>query len=142
MIRFTPQSRHWSAAYVGIPFRSLGRTIAGVDCWGMVRLVYAAELGITLPGYDGLYISTEERAEIAAIVGEATSGPVWHDVSTAPVEFDVAVFRRGELPCHVGVLIGGTRMLHADRRGCRVEDFAAPRWASQLAAVYRHRDRV
>jgi hypothetical protein len=62
---------HWTRAYIGIPFTELGRSQYGCDCWGLARLVYAQELGIDLPSYVGGYASTEERAEIAGLIGEA-----------------------------------------------------------------------
>jgi len=37
--------------YLGIPFKHSGRTIAGIDCYGLVKLFYANELGIILPDY-------------------------------------------------------------------------------------------
>ncbi|MDB5574979.1 MAG: phage tail assembly protein [Bradyrhizobium sp.] len=131
---------HWSAGYVGIPFAELGRARDGADCWGLACLVYAEQLGITLPTYDGLYSSIAERAEIAALINGAVSVPgIWTDAREAPDEFDVAVFRRGRLGSHVGLLIAPGRMLHMPEDGsARIEDYTVPRWASKLAGVYRH----
>ena len=46
----------WVADYVGLPWEPYGRTRAGVDCWGLVRLVYEERLGICL-----LYTSPSPR---------------------------------------------------------------------------------
>jgi len=30
---------YWAGHYIGLHFREHGRTVAGADCWGLVRLV-------------------------------------------------------------------------------------------------------
>jgi cell wall-associated NlpC family hydrolase len=136
----------WTHAYVGTPYRDLGRGFDGVDCWGLVRLVYRHELHIELPGYDGAYVSGDEQAEIAAIVAGAAASDAWTgvDIFSEPSRpFDVAVFRRGRLDCHVGVVIGGGLMLHVARDDCvKVESYRQGQWRHRLAGVYRHRDMV
>lgn len=128
---------HWSAAYVGLPFKEKGRDRGGVDCWGLVRLVYAGELGVELPGYDEGYASLAERDEIAGLMDVERSRPVWRLVNAA-TEFDVLVFRLGRLGTHVGIGCGGRRMLHVpvDAGAC-LEDFSGPRYASRLIGIYR-----
>lgn len=39
--------------YVGLPFKRMGRTREGLDCWGLVRLVLMENGGPQLPSYDG-----------------------------------------------------------------------------------------
>ena len=39
--------------FVGIPHADLGRDRAGCDCYGLLRLVYAEDLGIALPSFTG-----------------------------------------------------------------------------------------
>lgn len=40
---------HWAAKYVGIPYKIGGDDLSGADCWGLVRLVLRAELGLEMP---------------------------------------------------------------------------------------------
>jgi len=56
----------WSDAYIGIPKANHGHGFDGCDCRGLAKLVYARELGITLPSYREFFASREERAEIDA----------------------------------------------------------------------------
>src|SRR5690606_31436671 len=103
----------WANGYVGIPFRDRGRTRTGCDCWGLARLVYAGELRIGLPDYSGAYASVEERAEIAELLAAAEARGPWRPVAVLQ-PFDLLLYRRGQHRSHVGIAVGGGRMLHMD----------------------------
>lgn len=132
-------STHWTNRYVGTPYRELGRDASGCDCWGLAVLVYAGELGIELPGYDGDYASVEERAEIAALIEAGKQQPVWQRV-IAPRPFDIALFRQGKFTSHIGIVCAPERMLHQYGEDCaKIEKYAAPRRHLRLMGFYRHR---
>jgi len=104
----------FAAGYVGLPYRAGGRDRDGVDCWGLVRLVYAECLQIDLPLY-GEVAATDYRSVARQIAGDRDTGP-WRPV-TEPRAFDVAIMRHGasQLICHVGVMIDARRVLHVER---------------------------
>lgn len=134
---------HWTNKYSSVPYLDLGRSMAGADCWGLVKLVYENELGITLPSYDGCYASTEERAEIAALVGEAKGNATWHRVHGEPKVFDVAVFRQGRLDTHIGVIVAASKMLHmANGKNAAIESIESGYWQVRLTGIYRHFKRM
>ena len=57
----------WVNKYVGIPFKSGGRTSDGCDCYGLVRMVLKNEYSLILPMLDGKYIDaldTETTKEL------------------------------------------------------------------------------
>ena len=127
--------------YIGIPFESRGRTPAGADCWGLVRLVMMERHNIVLPAYD------EPDARDCAAVREAMAAQTLTDEEFAKVptaearEGDILLLRIGGLPVHVGIAIDGERMLHCMERGNSViERFTGDRWRRKILAVYRHRD--
>lgn len=37
-----------------VPYKYMGRTEEGCDCWGFVRLVMKEERGVVLPSFDGV----------------------------------------------------------------------------------------
>lgn len=129
---------HWSADYIGLPYARQGRTRAGLDCWGLVRLAYLEHRGILLPLYEGGGVDDAERAEIAATLDRARAAAPWRRVAAAQA-WDVAVFARARLSGHVGIVIGGGEMLHAHTlHGVVIESYARPPWSGRLIGIYRH----
>ncbi|WP_225733208.1 C40 family peptidase [Pseudoclavibacter sp. CFCC 13796] len=83
-----------ATAYLGTPYVWGGAAPGGFDCSGLVQYVYA-QLGIRLPRVD-----TAQRA--------------------AGVEVSALDARPGDLvwkPGHIGIYIGGGRMIHAPKPG-------------------------
>lgn len=132
------QQMHWSAAYVGLPYRDHGRDRAGLDCWGLVRLVYREQRGLALPSYAECYADAAERADIsAALAAGAGAGP-WRRVDRG-AEWDVALFGAAWGACHVGVLIDRCQVLHVSaEHAARVQPLAHPLLSRRLACIYRY----
>ncbi len=129
---------HWSAGYVGIPWVARGRDEGGLDCYGLVRLVYADRCGVLLPDYGG-YVTARERREIDALIGGAIGIGDWLQVDRrAARTLDVAVFATGGLATHLGVMIDARRMLHvAERRDAEISRIDAGQWAQRLVGIFR-----
>lgn len=105
----------WSARYVGLPFVDGGRTRRGLDCWGLVRLVFAEEREIDLPSYGE--ISADDLRGLARAFTAGAEGAHWLQASL-PQEFDVVLMRSGQGHrgvVHVGVMAGAGRLLHVER---------------------------
>lgn len=99
----------WCEKYVGLRFVDHGRTLKGVDCWGLVRLVMADECGIELPSY-GEISATELMTVTRTITQDANREP-WHSIKK-PQQFDV-VLLRGR-PLHVGIMISDSHLIHVE----------------------------
>ena len=109
----------WADSYVGLPFAAQGRTRAGLDCWGLVRLVMAERGDLALPAFDT--IGSMDGAAVRDAIGrEETS---WLDVDPRDLQaFDVAVMRahyqlggawRGT-DMHLGIMVSPTQLLHIE----------------------------
>lgn len=133
---------HWTERFIGMPYLDLGRDRAGADCWGLACIIYREELDISLPDYLG-YASTDERGEIAALVDGATASPLWVPVSGQAMTFDVALFRRGRMTSHVGIVVSQGLMIHmAEAELSRIEHYNSGHWAPRLVGHYRHVEMV
>jgi len=127
----------WSSKYVGLPYTDHGRDRDGVDCWGLARLVYAEELGITLPSYADAYASAEELLEVDAILRGASERKQWCAVSqTQP--FDLFEFRVGAHRSHVGIAVSTSLMLHVHSGSAALVERIWPRWTERRTGIYRH----
>jgi cell wall-associated NlpC family hydrolase len=101
----------WTDDYIGLPFKCDGRDRSGLDCWGLVRLVYAERLGINLPAKAGIFTDWEPETlrRVAAAMEEEAAR--WQRVDE-PMEYDVVLMRRGELELHVGLWVPRRDLLH------------------------------
>jgi probable lipoprotein NlpC len=135
---------HWTSEYVGLPWQERGLTRAGIACWGLAHLVYAEQLGITVPDYAADIASTKDRDKVAAAFADGTGAGPWVGVAPNAIrDFDILVFRIGGIEAHVGISAGRGRMLHASRGvgSCLAYTTRTP-WSQRLAGAYRHQEMV
>lgn len=130
----------WSNRWVGIPKLDHGRSRCGVDCWGLVYLVYREDLGITLPDYDG-YGSVAEHAEIASLIDGAAQSAIWQRADD-PLPYDVAMFRLGRWNAHVGLVVRPGLMLHVTGDASKHEHLGCGPWMHRLQGYWRPREPV
>ena len=71
--------------YIGLPFKCGGRDQNGLDCWGLVVLLYRELRGIELPACTG-YESIDDWRTIRTLIDTACAN--WTVVET-PTMFDV-----------------------------------------------------
>ena len=134
--------------YVGIPFANHGRELEGVDCWGLVTIVYRRELQIVLPDYHERYRDGEHVRGIAKAFQDHT-GDDFAEVSLLDAEpTDCVVVEIRGLPIHVGVYVGdidGRRsMLHTmEARGhSMIEPIFSPLKLGYHPTFWRHPSRA
>lgn len=136
------QTMTWATQLIGVPFLEHGRTLAGCDCWGLVRLGLALGFGVTVPDYTEAYLTTTDRAEIHALVTQESAG--WltvplHDARPG----DVVLFRMQGQVCHAGLVLEAPDFLHCQKGiGSAVERWDAPLWKRRIDSIIRHRGLV
>lgn len=122
--------------YVGLKYESRGRTREGVDCWGLVKLVYLETYSIALPSYAADYVDSAEAEETSRVISENRGD--WIEVDQ-PAEGDVVLLTLQGSPTHVGIYLDGGRMLHV-RRGVDacVESLDSLVWRPRIVGYFRH----
>ena len=101
----------WVKKYIGIPFVSNGRTLAGCDCYGLVRLVLRDEYGIELPELSDNYSDALNIKETARLFAEKRPILAGEKIA-APQEKAVVVITEHGVPAHIGIAAGGGYILH------------------------------
>lgn len=132
----------WVGAYVGLPYQAQGRTRAGSDCYGLMRLVLADIYGITIPAYDSGYDLDKGRAGWPEVSEAITVGLTeWTPVERADVRIgDGVVFRIAGRPLHIGLIVGTgpLRFLHQEEKlDSVIEPVDSVVWQRRLSGFYR-----
>jgi cell wall-associated NlpC family hydrolase len=130
----------WSNVYIGLPWRARGAERDGVDCYGLLRLVYRERLGLDLVSYADRYVTADERVEIAAIIAEASQIGDWRRITPGTERaFDVALFRFQGVESHLAIVTRPGIALHVDtRNGAHLIHYREQPWSLRLTGFCRH----
>jgi len=125
--------------YVGIPYLDRGRTIAGCDCYGLLRLVLAELRGLELPSFSDLYVTAADRHAIACLIEGGLEQ--WDRVAPGLEKpFDGVLMRRGREIRHIGVVVERGLVLHVDcGETSRIERYTLPPLSQRVVGFYRFR---
>lgn len=125
----------WFNTYVGIPYSIKGRDRKGIDCWGLVKLVYQEQFGIDLPSfsYEGGNRTSEEEA---IAIGKEGWEKVEHYRSG-----DVVLFRILGSESHVGIITKPGYFIHAkENQDTVIERLDSGTWKHRVVGIYRYRE--
>lgn len=129
----------WVKKYTGIPFVSNGRTAAGCDCYGLVRLVLQEEYGVPLPELSDNYTDALNIAETARLFAEQLPVLAGAKIPEPEERAVVLIKEQGRL-CHIGITAGGGYMLHTGvKTGAVCQRLAHPDLRGRIAGYYHVR---
>jgi len=116
MIYPPPIKTHPAAQYIGLPYCAGGRSReTGVDCWGLVRLYYEEQKGISLPDLPGVV-----NGDILGISRTIWRGcdSVWKEIPK-PIDGCAVGMSLRTILHHVGIWLeaDGGKVLHCWERG-------------------------
>uniref|UniRef100_A0A6M3LB33 Putative tail protein n=1 Tax=viral metagenome TaxID=1070528 RepID=A0A6M3LB33_9ZZZZ len=114
--------------YIGLKYKHLGRDFSGVDCFGIVWLIFKGERDITLPDFTTLNYS------------DALTYKSFTKVKPPYKPFDCPIFLDGHTMTfanHIGVFITGDSFIHIEENTTsmisRLDDY----YKSKLYIVIR-----
>lgn len=132
--------------YLGIPWKEHGNTQEGVDCLGLVDLVYREEFGIDEPFLKPIDPSKKRptytygpKGIIEASLSRDLFVTNMQEVKD-PQCGDMAVVLSYGVAGHVGIVVTSRLMMHVERGGeVIVEDFVQGRLARRIDSFFRHK---
>ena len=134
----------WVSDYIGLPYLTGGRDRAGLDCWGLFALVWAEQLGRSLPDYHGPNWEKggDHQTLGAAAVGYARASFREIEMSEAQVG-DGILLRVSGAPIHVGMWVAPETMLHIEEGcGAVLERLDSSAWRRRILSVWRRIDQT
>ena len=127
----------WHNKYIGMPYLDKGRDHTGVDCWGLVRLVYLEQFNIILPSFEDQYTTAEDLDLISSRVEHYKDG--WDQI-TEPEIGSVILFKVMGTLSHVGIYIDNNTFIHA-RHGVGsvvTERLDSIQWQNRIYGFYKY----
>lgn len=126
----------WHNKYVGIPYKSNGRNLEGVDCWGLARYVYNKEFNISLPSFSFSY-DGGDRERIQELIAQYREG--WEEITDNYKSGDLVIFRMLGYESHVGIITEYPYFLHAkDKADSSIERLDGAHWKNRVVGVFRY----
>lgn len=128
--------------WLGLPFQPHGRSRAGCDCWGLVRLFYREEMGILLPAFERPVDKIDDHIAVGHVMTPAFRAHIWHPVEE-PRFADLIAFGTRACFYHIGLYLDEETMLHA-RFGTdsTTEDWRTQLWRPRFQGFYRHTENL
>lgn len=130
---------NWWDSYVGLPFKRDGRDRTGIDCYGLIYLIYKEQLEIDLNPFSGIFVdqSPETMLKVAKLMNEDREN--W-DRPNNIREFDMLQLRTGRHAFHVGIAINEHQMMHVEEGiDVVIENILSPLWRNRIEWIYRHK---
>jgi cell wall-associated NlpC family hydrolase len=125
--------------FIGIPFKNMGRTISGCDCWGLVVLIYKNYLNVELPTYSINQFDVNSVKE--AFNSEKKSWVLvdkYKQFDIAELIIKVAKFQFE--PLHVGIIVDNEYLLHTETNiGSHLVNLNDFRIKSRIKGFWRYK---
>jgi hypothetical protein len=121
--------------YIGIPYVEKGRDETGLDCYGLVRLIYKNEYKIDLPSFSTEYTQTD-TARIEELIAQYKEG--WEQTEE-PVVGSIVLFRVFGNESHIGVVVSPTHFIHVrENKDSVIESLTSTSWARRRVGYFNY----
>lgn len=137
-------------SYIGIPYKHLGRSMKGLDCYGLIVMLYQDKLGIELPDVHNYNFGENASEYMTAFYTkkkyENVSGfsKLWTPV-TELERYDVILFKVYEdidPPTHSGMYLGEGKFIHCMQGLPVTINRLEKHWLKMKHSAYRYKERL
>jgi cell wall-associated NlpC family hydrolase len=139
----------WASKYIGVPFLAGGRTLKGLDCYGLLHVVFKEQLGVDIPEHQDVYYerNPSEDGHDRQTVGDAISMRTLKDwtpiIDGQEKSMDGIILRIAGHPIHIGLVLVPGIMLHSEfGHDTVVESYRNLKWERRLVGFYRHKSLI
>jgi len=117
--------------FIGLPYKYLGRDFDGVDCYGLLFLIYKHVLGIDLPEYSNFYTQDWYKTEDHIVDQFHT---FMEKIDPPYKKFDGILLRHGTktIVNHIATYLGENKMIHIYKGSTSRIDRFTGFWESKL----------
>jgi cell wall-associated NlpC family hydrolase len=123
--------------YVGISYKHQGRDMNGIDCWGLIKLIYKDMLGIEIWDIGENY--TEDWSWEGKNHFIENYQKQWERVSE-PRIFDGILINNGKgIANHAGVMLENGRFIHCIKAGVVISKITDRNWRNRIAGYFRYK---
>jgi len=138
--------------YIGLPYKNKGRNFNGVDCYGIVYLIYKEEKNINLPDFSDInYCSTwfkdNKNKENHILDNLYRVWNISNSIDKPYNSFDVMLFYSSptkEVVNHCGLYIGDNKFISIQEQGAATSAISrfSGYWESKLYKAIRYKGDV
>ena len=123
--------------YLGINYKHKGRSLSGLDCYGLIIRVYA-DFGVELIDLQDEYDERWQWKRWAESIEQHYKK--WQKVEI-PQLLDVVLFKKNNIVNHGGVVLNNGRFIHCCKLGVIVSRLDEQIWQRRIEGFYRYGDR-
>lgn len=124
--------------YIGLKYKEKGRDYDGLDCYGLVRLIYKNEFQIDLPSFSSEYVQ-EDRDRIQELIAQYKEG--WEQIEQPEVG-SIVLFRVLGSDSHVGVVVNDSQFIHVrENKDSAIENLDSPYWKKRIVGFFKYSEK-
>ena len=123
--------------YLGIPYRHKGRSLSGLDCYGLIIKIYA-DFGIELIDLQDEYDERWQWKRWAESIEQYYKK--WQKVEI-PQLLDIVLFKKNDIVNHGGVVLNNNKFIHCCKLGVIVSRLDEQMWQRRIEGFYRYGNR-
>lgn len=117
--------------YVGIPYVHKGRSLNGLDCWGLVVLIYRELFNMELLDMENYEQDWAKQGNNYFLENYSKQFEQVENLE----KYDIILFKVDEAIRHAGIYLGDDKFIHCPKIGVVISRLSI--WKKRIAGCYR-----